>query len=292
MPHSDVQPDGGAPGAVSRRTVLRAGAWAAPVIVLAAGVPAASASLNKELWFTNFSLWYDWNSSGQRTAIAGNTTVGLRGDPTAITTLVTVVITVPAAGMSETATIDDPLTNWVFVEAALSEDSQSMTYTFTWTGTLLPDKFTSMLCFHLQASGTLPPGSRTWSAVGIADGATNATWEGGLATLNPTALSTELTVPELGTLTAVGATLVWSGAEVRYDGTAATAHVPYFVTLLRDDVLIASLSGASVDVSDGETVPIPTAIYRDPLPGVYQVDIYLVATDSVVRHVGVTRTVP
>lgn len=64
-----------ATAAIHRRQLLKIGAWAAPVIVLATALPAAAASGDViDLRFTTSSLFYTWGTTAS-TGIGGTFTI-------------------------------------------------------------------------------------------------------------------------------------------------------------------------------------------------------------------------
>src|SRR4051812_910081 len=83
---------------MDRRQLLRAGAWAAPVIVLATASPASAASTDPyELVLDGTNFNFGWSSSGQRTGIVGSTQVRVVFHPDAATiTGITLVVQLTA----------------------------------------------------------------------------------------------------------------------------------------------------------------------------------------------------
>lgn len=278
MPDSDVPLDALKPGGVSRRAVLQAGAWAAPVILLAAGVPAASASMNKVLDFTNFSLWYTWGEGGRR-GIVGNTTVFLSGDVGASVPFITLAIQVSAQNMAPTATATGA--GWQFTSA--SSDGTRMTYVFTYSG--LPPitgintpVYTTQLGFRLDTTDVIAEANQTWYAQASANGAIGAERSGGLASFDPDALLLELD-GNPGALSLDGSTLRWSGAKITYTG-PGTAHVPYSARLLHDDDLIAVLPLHGADVLSGTEFAVPEMSYQLSDSGSYSAILVVFGTDG------------
>lgn len=236
---------------ITRRTVLQAGAWAAPVITLAAAVPAASASVVETLDFTNFEMWFDWTDPGRRTGIAGCAGVFVTGDSGTSIGPVTVTVSVPITGMSETAaTIDEQGTAWQPVPGA--PNGAQMDYAFIWPINLIAGEaaYSTQMTFHLPTvAGTdlVPP--LDWSAVAHAEGATDAARSETLANYDRTADHQQL-VLQPGSLELDGSdTLIWDGASIAYKGQPQPAGVEYVVELHGPSGGVLSLlanEGASV----------------------------------------------
>lgn len=230
---------------ISRRTVLQAGAWSAPVIAVAAAVPAASASIIETLKFTDFRMWFDWDNAGHRTGIAGCTTVWLDGDPGQTAGPVTLVVSVPILNMSTTIEPTVAGAGWLFSSVEPDSGNVWMNYTFVWSGELVANgaAYTSTITFHLPADATLEPGDGLeWSASATAGvGIVPASWAGELVNLVSNASTAQLSV-DAGSLTRQGEKLVWSGASIAYSGDGE-ASAEYFAELRRsDDVVITLLA--------------------------------------------------
>lgn len=78
--HDDVS----SAGRLDRRQLLKAGAWAAPVIVLAAAVPAASASdpNGRTLHFNSFGSYFTDDGAGHRNGVILNGQISVAYDNT------------------------------------------------------------------------------------------------------------------------------------------------------------------------------------------------------------------
>lgn len=156
LPRLDGAFDGSDRRTLDRRQLLRAGAWAAPVLVLATASPAMAnatsgtaipTTSNLNLEFSNFSVWKATSGVKLKEApwyyaafdgIEGNTQVGFNYiDPAVVVTTIYLEISVPKQGMSTTkATVHDKSrAGWVAEQPATTDTS--IIYKFTWTGTLL-----------------------------------------------------------------------------------------------------------------------------------------------------------
>lgn len=281
---------------ISRRSMLTAGAWSVPVIVMASASPAAavSAPIVGALRFTGFPIWFDWDDSGHRTGIDGCTTVFLEGDPGGTVGPVTLVVSVPATGMSTaTPVIEESPTSWVAQPGVVS--GGLIEYTFTWGGTLTAGgaAYTGIITFNLHCEAgvnLIPPIS--WSGVAMAAGAESGATSGSLTGLSDaTALPAQLIV-DAGALTSQGDDqLTWSGASIAYSGQPQPAAAEY-VAVLRgpDGSALTLLSNASLDVS---TTPddLGTFTYDSivrtgsPLaPGSYSVTLSVLGDGGVVEE--------
>ncbi len=151
-----------APGARSatRRQVLKATAWATPVIALAATVPAAAASAVAPLRFTNVSPYAEYNYNAPENlllSIDGNLMLYVdytAGGPTV--TEIQVTLIVPATGMVQALPTVTGGAGWVAYSGTISNGVAQ--YVFNWTGSIASDPGgpTSQLQFRLPGDGTTP----------------------------------------------------------------------------------------------------------------------------------------
>ena len=123
------------PTTFSRRQVLTASAWAAPTILIAAGVPAAVVPVGLNIAFANFSTFYDWTEVGHRVAVSGDTMVKVTGKGLGKVTSLTVVLTIAAAGLNPTVAptvIAASDARWSRTPSVAVGLAGTLVYTFTW----------------------------------------------------------------------------------------------------------------------------------------------------------------
>lgn len=155
---------------VGRRQLLKAGAWAAPVVVLAAAVPAASASPQGQgqIGFTNITGWIV-TAGPNLTAIAGTTQFQAAWSDDAKTiTSATVVITLPAAGMVAAApTVVAGNSEWTAGTGTIS--GADAVYEFVWGGSIDPSipGISTPLEFTLPATGTVADAGFPKTAIAV-----------------------------------------------------------------------------------------------------------------------------
>ncbi|QWT23572.1 hypothetical protein KPL76_12815 [Subtercola sp. PAMC28395] len=137
---------------LQRRQLLKAGAWAVPVIAVAAASPAARASNNGiVLVFNHLAAWYLW-TGGDKTGMGMSTSVQATGSGTS-TGDVTVTITTDSAGLLPVAPIfESPSTGWSNVSQGIN--GTKIAFTFLWPGPLPLYASTIELRFALTGDGT------------------------------------------------------------------------------------------------------------------------------------------
>ncbi|WP_292836215.1 hypothetical protein [Microbacterium sp.] len=194
---------------LNRRQLVKAGAWAAPAVILAVATPPASASTPApaptpgipDLVFTNLSAGAQtryvpghslasppWWVAGYAVLnrIDGNTSVGLSyfaTDPTAAVTSITLTLTVSdATGLLGTKPTVTSGSGWVASSGALS--GATATYVFSWAGSISAGQagqpgYTSQLTFSLPSDDLSKPSALPWpktiAAMAIATNAHAAT---------------------------------------------------------------------------------------------------------------------
>ncbi|WP_394554469.1 hypothetical protein ACDF64_07405 [Agromyces sp. MMS24-JH15] len=171
---------GDAAATIDRRTLLKAGAWTAPVLVLATATPAAAASgtASGALTFTN--LTYDWVSGdgGSFVGLRANTNVGFYTNPVGTVSAVVLVIEIENAdGIFQVGGVPvlDPqsVPGWAATGGGVAIDVGGVPwirYTFTWTGALTPFNATGLLLATVPLSSpqTPPVRAHAWTAVATA----------------------------------------------------------------------------------------------------------------------------
>lgn len=169
--------------AVSRRALLKAGAWAAPVIVIAAAAPRAAASNDATgvIEFTNVAHYWDWTTG--ITGLTVETQVKFSSGTGTIDNL-TVVLQIEnndgqyLVGGVPAIVAGEPEWSAAGTGSAVTVGDETwISYTFLWAAdsTLLqPTELTSLLRATVPLSAPLPsapPGS-PWSIVATAPGTT------------------------------------------------------------------------------------------------------------------------
>ena len=168
---------------IDRRKLLKVGAWAAPVVVLAAAVPAAGASGTAALSFApGANLFYTWGS----TAVSGiGGTVAVKLDHTSgsggSATPVTVVISVDAAGLAAGVPAQVVSGSGWATAGVAGPTNGRMSYTFTYAPALAAGASTATLVFSVAAAtGFAPIFNRAWTMPSTGTGV-NATLSGASA---------------------------------------------------------------------------------------------------------------
>jgi len=145
---------------VSRRQLLRAGVWSAPVIVLATAAPAAALSPGENRGGT-FSLnGYSWagsnGGSGGGAAYVFINMAGARGNYAPGELIFTISV---ASGTITSVTFggNASYTSWLMVPAALAADTTMVT--FYPAVTLEVDKQYNMADINITTSGAQPTGA-------------------------------------------------------------------------------------------------------------------------------------
>lgn len=159
---------------IDRRKLLKVGAWAAPVVVLAAAVPAASASGASALSFAPGAMAYTWGTT------SGSGVAGIGGEfPIALTQTtgtngaaknITVIVTVGSQGLAATA----PQVPAGWSASAGTIAGNNLVFTFIHTGAIsaggaTPPTLTFTLAPATAATATAPSSidpstPRIWSA--------------------------------------------------------------------------------------------------------------------------------
>lgn len=164
---------------LSRRQLVTAGAWAAPVVALTVATPAASASGSLTLVISGASLGYAWGS-GTLNGITGALTVTNQTTTKTGGTVqgISVVVSVDAAGIA-TTTPTGVTANWTPSVGTVS--GTKVSFTFTFAGTLTPGQ-SQALSFTLGSSGITALTNRAWTAASNGSTPTpNTSFTGGSA---------------------------------------------------------------------------------------------------------------
>jgi hypothetical protein len=143
---------------MNRRDLMRAGAWAAPAVLIAAATPQASASGDATLAFNNATVWIA-SESGTPVGISGTTSFRVDYSPTANTvTSAALILTMNATGMLLTPVATSGA-GWVGPESGVLDGNGSISYTFAWAGSLDPDNAgsSSPLNFTIPCDATAIP---------------------------------------------------------------------------------------------------------------------------------------
>jgi hypothetical protein len=147
------------PGQPDRRTVVRAAAWAAPVVAVAVAAPAVAASATKPtLKFDAFNLFGDNYVAGAPTTLESQVEVENVFTATSPTlTTVTLTVTYPDTRVSGAAPTSVSGAGWTYSSAA--HVGATWVYTFVFGGSIAPGGSTIPLDFHVPlssaASGTI-----------------------------------------------------------------------------------------------------------------------------------------
>lgn len=150
-----------------RRQVLRAGAWAAPAVTIAAAAPAYAASVS-HLKFNNFTVYGTAYVNGHPTGLEAQLAVQhvyAAGAPTPNTVVVTV--SYPDTRVNGAAPTAVTGSGWTFTTA--SHTGGSWVYTFTYAGPVAPGGSTSPLSYRVALSNN-SPGQVTMPATATAQG--------------------------------------------------------------------------------------------------------------------------
>lgn len=114
---------------LTRRQVVTAGAWSAPVVLLATAIPAAAASPDAQIAFTDAEGWYEYDAQG-KIAIRGH--FGVQAAylaPNIDITGITVVLTIDALGLTGAGEIvGSP--GWAIGPAPISNGKYVYTVTY------------------------------------------------------------------------------------------------------------------------------------------------------------------
>lgn len=168
---------------LDRRQLLKAGVWAAPVLVLTTAVPASAASVTPTdviLRFTHAYAFYAWDA-GHKTGLTVTTKVEADSQMGTSTTSVTLVFTVEALGLSTTAapSIATGGPAWTSTGPAVANGS-SLVFTFLWAGNIPAFGNTGEIRFTLAGDANSLDGvvNKGWTALATSPGATSATASG------------------------------------------------------------------------------------------------------------------
>lgn len=165
---------------IDRRTLLKAGAWAAPVIVLSTAAPAAAASgtATGKLDFTNVSYYWAYGPGGV-VGLTANTTVGFKHGGTGTITSILLMVQINNAngtylvGGKPAILLGAP--GWTVSQVGTTIVDRHrvpwIQYGFLWTGTLVPIGYTALLeaTFPLaEAHPNGPPAGSKWLVIASA----------------------------------------------------------------------------------------------------------------------------
>ncbi|MGU3645886.1 hypothetical protein ACLBXX_13035 [Microbacterium sp. C23T] len=169
---------------IDRRKLLKVGAWAAPVVVLAAAVPAAAASGTTQLSVTaGATLFYTWTDTTP-TGIGGAVTLGLAhtAGSGGSATPVSIVVSVDASGLAA-ANAPTVVSGAGWTPAGVSGPTNGrLNYTFTYAPSLAAGGSTATLVFVVPAAtGFSQISTRSWTIAASGTGV-NATVSGATAT--------------------------------------------------------------------------------------------------------------
>jgi hypothetical protein len=174
---------------LDRRQLLKAGAWAAPVLVLATAAPAAAASTDPAdaggaapaqpgvdiAVYTfaqdNYDVIWDGPTQSNRIVAMKGQAAFTNLDATRAITSLTLTLTVPALGMTEGRLPEVTSgAGWRAVSAVRT--GSNMIYTFLFTGNVVGKDTTSpLLQYRLAADGTQTPAAKAGTkGVGIFSG--------------------------------------------------------------------------------------------------------------------------
>lgn len=145
---------------VSRRRVVAGAAWAAPAILVAAAAPAAAANSGAvAIAVYTFSqngvstVWSASQGANVVTAFKGETRFSVPWDATHPVTSLTLTLTTPAAGLTTTLPTYSGA-GWSAIAPTLSGDGLTMTYVFSFTGSVGANAASPALTFSLVGDGT------------------------------------------------------------------------------------------------------------------------------------------
>ena len=167
---------------IDRRTLLKAGAWTTPVVMLATAVPASAASNSAtgELIFTNLSYYWRFDDSGVVLGLTANTTVGFLGGTGTITSITLVVRIENADDQYQVGGVPVILRGapaWTVVGTGTAIQVGGVPwieYTFLWTGTLVSIAYTDLLEATVPLTVPIPtpplPEGSAWTARASAPG--------------------------------------------------------------------------------------------------------------------------
>ncbi|WP_426323938.1 hypothetical protein [Microbacterium sp. E-13] len=214
---------------VSRRQLVKAGAWAAPAIVMTTAAPAHAASgpapvAELQLGFESPSLFYAWGANSAdgiggklKVTLAATTGAGSSG-------AITVQVALDAAGLSTAApTVSGAGWSSSAGEAGSGANAGKTIYTFTYAPGLTAPQTSSELAFVIAkaATGFTPTTSRPWSATAVATSTATTTIKGA-STLSSVALG----APGFSAIVAGAPTIVYSSANNNSNKKIATVTVP------------------------------------------------------------------
>lgn len=171
LPRLDGAFDGSDRRTLDRRQLLKAGAWAAPVIVLATAAPAAATSptdantpwnstvLTSSLW--GLTVGGNPNNTQYFSGIDGNAYPAIKGKQGApAVNSIVLTITVPKAGMrAEKPTVRADSPGWSPSTPGYVEHADTIDYVFLWSGAQAAQSYHQFrLNFTLPGAGvgTLP----------------------------------------------------------------------------------------------------------------------------------------
>lgn len=155
------------PQQASRRQVVRAAVWSAPVVTSVALAPHAAASGG-----TIVSQCYDvspsaYTSAGRPTALVGSMSFGNTGVPNVTINTITVTVTFPSSRVSAAAPTNVTGAGWAYTSTSLGGGAR--TFVFTWMGSLPAYGSTSQLTFTVAPSNS-SPGTISSTAIATASG--------------------------------------------------------------------------------------------------------------------------
>ncbi|HYP73168.1 MAG TPA: hypothetical protein VEP72_03710 [Microbacterium sp.] len=162
LPRLDGAFDGSDARTLNRRQLIRAGAWAAPVIVLATAAPAAAVSPDKAtVHMYNFSQngkTVHWSASQNANVVdALKGSVSFKSDASSAQTVTSATLTVTVIGAAglrvEKPVITAGASNWSVVSSTKSGDS--MVYVFLFAGSVAAGATSPTLSYTLLADGLL-----------------------------------------------------------------------------------------------------------------------------------------
>lgn len=172
---------------IDRRKLLKVGAWAAPVVVLAAAVPAASASGTLQLGHQVKGIFYTWGTNSL-TGIAGTFRVDgaqLAGTNGA-TDGVTLVVKIGSQGLDPaSAAVVGSNAGWQLQSSSNDATNHILTLTFLHGGSVTPTVASGTLNFAVAAlSGFQATTNRAWNATATAAGLNHTAITAGVAVDN------------------------------------------------------------------------------------------------------------
>ncbi|BDV29761.1 hypothetical protein [Microbacterium terricola] len=141
--------------ALSRRQILQAGVWAAPVLVLATAAPAAAASQSIPWEFASSSLAWTFGSNGLPNGVSS--TAAVRTSPTATGALSGVTLTAVFRKSQIGSTPPDPTSltgaGWTYVSKSVGTDT--VTYTFLYAPSIGKGATSNVLGYQLAVGSSI-----------------------------------------------------------------------------------------------------------------------------------------